>query len=456
MSELNQLNRKIFHTNDLAVLWKITNRHNLYMTITRYIDRGVLFPIYKGMYATVSPASLNPLELGQAVIHRYTYLTTESVLAQAGIISQLVYDYTFVADLSKRVSVGTWSFRYRKLKDIYLHNPAGIVDHSGVFIATAERAVADLLYFNPKYHFDVPESIDFEKVKLIQQEVGYPPVKLFNVQCHGISRFSMLVGNADRLTTTHRKQLLLQRLDEIGASLARSSGALALIGLGSVGLEQERLDAYSDLDFFVIVETGCKAAFLDDLSWLSAIHPVAYRFKNTADGYKLLFADDIFCEFAIFEPHELQAVPFAAGRIVWKAPGVSDDIGIPARPPGAQAPAALEWLLGEALTCLYVGMGRYRRGEKLSAQRFIQHYAVDRLLELSSRVESEAPALRDAFAPERRYEQRFPQTARLLPQFVQGYAAIPQSALAILDFLDRHFEVDAALKTKIRQLCLPE
>ena len=174
MSELIQLDRKLYHTNDLAVLWGIANKHTLYMTITRYVDKGILFPVYKGLYSTVPLASLNPLELGKAIIHRYTYLTTESVLSQAGIISQRVYDYTFVADQSKRVSVGQWSFRFRKLKDDYLYNPTGIIQKNGVFVATVERAVADMLYFSPKYHFDIPESVDFDKVKLIQKEIGYP------------------------------------------------------------------------------------------------------------------------------------------------------------------------------------------------------------------------------------------------------------------------------------------
>lgn len=54
--------------------------------------------------------------------------------------------------------------------------------------------------------------------------------------------------------TVSRPELLLARLDEIGAALARSNRALALLGLGSVGLELERLDRYSDLDFFAIVD----------------------------------------------------------------------------------------------------------------------------------------------------------------------------------------------------------
>ena len=174
ISELIQFDRKLFHTNDLAVLWGINNRHNLYMTITRYMDKGVLFPVFKGLYATVHVPSLDPLELGAAIIHRYTYLSTESVLSQAGIITQRVFDYTFVADRSRRVIVGQWSFRFRKLKDDFLYHPAGIGNQDGIFIASIERAVADLLYFNPKYYIDIPENIDFDKVRSIQKEIGYP------------------------------------------------------------------------------------------------------------------------------------------------------------------------------------------------------------------------------------------------------------------------------------------
>jgi len=174
MSELLQLDRKIYHTGDLAVLWDISNKNTLYTTISRYVQKGILFPIYKGLYATVSLPLLNPLELGKAIIHRYAYLSTESVLAQAGVIFQATYAYTFVSDLPKKVNIGSMSFLFRKLKQEYLNNPVGVLNQNGIFIATTERAVADMLYFNPRYHFDVSESIDFKKVKLIQKEVGYP------------------------------------------------------------------------------------------------------------------------------------------------------------------------------------------------------------------------------------------------------------------------------------------
>lgn len=248
---------------------------------------------------------------------------------------------------------------------------------------------------------------------------------------------------------THK---LLQRLEAIGQSLASSGKALALIGLGSVGLELERLDDYSDLDFFAIVEPGYKQAYVDNLAWLSAVCPITYSFKNTGDGYKLLFEDGIFCEFAVFEAQELPGIPFAPGRIVWKRPGVSEGLAIPAQAPRPRPASSTEWLVGEALTNLYVGLCRYRRGEKLSAQRFIQHYAVDRLLELAAQVESEAPGLPDPFNGERRFEQRFPGLAARLPEFIPGYEGSPQAARAILAFLEEHFPVNPAIKAEILKL----
>jgi predicted transcriptional regulator of viral defense system len=174
LSELIKLDRKIYHSNDLALLWDIKNKNTLYTTIKRYVQKGVLVPIYKGLYSTVPLTQLDPLELGKSIIHRYTYLSMESVLAQAGIIAQTTYMVTFVSDLPKKVIVGSMSFLFRQLKAEYLNNPTGVTNQNGVFVATPERAVADMLYFNSKYHFDVPESIDFKKVKSIQKEVGYP------------------------------------------------------------------------------------------------------------------------------------------------------------------------------------------------------------------------------------------------------------------------------------------
>jgi len=173
INDLLKQDRKLYHSQDLAILWGIANKNTLYTTIKRYVQKGVLISIYKGLYSTVPLSQLNPLDLGKAIVHRYTYLSTESVLAQAGVIFQTTYHYTFVSNLPKKVSVDSMSFLYRKLKDEYLYHPAGIQNQNGNYMATSERAVADMLYFNPRYHFDNPGAVDFDKVKLIQQAIGY-------------------------------------------------------------------------------------------------------------------------------------------------------------------------------------------------------------------------------------------------------------------------------------------
>lgn len=247
---------------------------------------------------------------------------------------------------------------------------------------------------------------------------------------------------------------LLQRLAGIGRAVAESGHGLAVLGLGSAGRERERLDDYSDLDFFVIVEAGHKLRYLDRLDWLSSVAPLAYAFRNTVDGYKVLFTDGVFCEFAVFEPSELPRIPFAPGRFVWKRDGVDEALAAPAATRQPEERSA-EWLLGEALTNLYVGMCRFRRGERLSAARFVQHFAVDRLLELHERATRPIPACRDPFAPERRLEQRHPDLAPALPLFMPGYDHTPAAALAILNHLTRAYPVNPALAAAIYQLCAP-
>ncbi len=248
------------------------------------------------------------------------------------------------------------------------------------------------------------------------------------------------------------KAALLQRLDAIGRVVADTGHALALLALGSVGTEQDRIDAYSDLDFFVVVQDGYEAAYRADLGWLRAVWPIGYCFQNTLHGYKLLFADGIYAEFAVFSETELAQMTFPAARIVWKAAGVDDRIRLPQRVTPPNPPRPLEELLGEVLTNLYVGLGRYRRGERLSAARLIQGHAVDRLVEAAPLLAEAQAAHRDAFGPERRFEQRFPTVAQALPQFMQGYDRSPESAAAMLTFLEQHWAVDPAMHQAIRAL----
>ena len=78
------------------------------------------------------------------------------------------------------------------------------------------------------------------------------------------------------------KQRLLARLEAVALAVKETGQGVAVLGLGSVGQELDRLDAYSDLDFFVIARPGQKRYFLDSLFWLENIQPILFSFLNTA------------------------------------------------------------------------------------------------------------------------------------------------------------------------------
>ncbi|MBP9817382.1 hypothetical protein KBC75_01320 [Candidatus Shapirobacteria bacterium] len=172
LSILLQQPQKIFHTADLRILWGIYNQNTLRQTVSRYTQKKSLFRIYKGVYSTIDPQKLDTTELGYRLFNRYCYLTTETVLSQNGLINHSPTKITFVSSLSQNIILNQHTFLSRQLKSQYLHNTAGITQlPNGVLIASSARAVADLLYFQPNFHFDAGSIINWDQVKQIQQEV---------------------------------------------------------------------------------------------------------------------------------------------------------------------------------------------------------------------------------------------------------------------------------------------
>ncbi|MBE1299306.1 MAG: hypothetical protein GJ680_05295 [Alteromonadaceae bacterium] len=245
---------------------------------------------------------------------------------------------------------------------------------------------------------------------------------------------------------------LKQRLQQIADSLKTNPNGLGLLGLGSAGKEIERMDEYSDLDFFAIVAEGYKQAFIDDLSWLSDLHDIAWCFKNTVDGYKLLFSDGVFCEFAVFEPNELAHIEYSEGQFVWRDASVNETLKVPLKQSNSFNTDEA-YLLGELLSNLYVGLCRMKRGELISATRFIQVYALDRLINLLDlRFPGAQSHLTDKFCLDRRVEQRHPQLQPLLLECSQGAAGNIESARAMLTYVCEHYCVNADLEAEIKAL----
>ncbi len=247
-------------------------------------------------------------------------------------------------------------------------------------------------------------------------------------------------------------QRLLERLDDLAAVFRERGDVVALLGLGSVGEDLERLDEHSDLDFFVVTDDGAKERYLADIDWLEAVGPVAYSFRNSVDGRKVLWADGLYAEYAIFTLDQLRAGPFVGARIVWSRPDAPDGLEHAGRPLGDSPYDTPAYQVGEALTNLYVGLHRDLRGERLAATRLIQTHAVDRLLTFLDLTGHASKPRQDPFAVERGAETRFTPEQLPLAAMVTGYQWNDDAALAILEWLESRVEVNEALADAIRRL----
>ncbi|MDD4026905.1 MAG: hypothetical protein PHO75_01785 [Candidatus Shapirobacteria bacterium] len=169
---LIQQPQKLFHTSDLKVIWGVLNQNTLHKTIARLVKKGILINIQKGFYSIVPLNQLDPVEIGFRAINHFSYLSTESVLSKNGIINQSPSKITFISSIPANFILNENSYLVRQLKPQCLNNTIGIIQNDkGVFIADTERAVADMLYFQPNYHFDAYNLINWSLVKNYQKQI---------------------------------------------------------------------------------------------------------------------------------------------------------------------------------------------------------------------------------------------------------------------------------------------
>lgn len=166
-------NKSLFHTPDLALLWEISNKNTLYTTIKRYVKKGILHRIHKGFYSTKPIQDIDPVELGIAYIHAYAYLSTEYVLSKAGIINQLSPAITLISTKSTNFNLAERKYIVRKMKSELLYNDTGIqVSDNGYKVASPERAVEDMTYYNKHFHFDNRDRFDINEVNKMRKQLN--------------------------------------------------------------------------------------------------------------------------------------------------------------------------------------------------------------------------------------------------------------------------------------------
>lgn len=172
-ADIASMGEIVFHVSDLANLWNISNSNTLYTTLKRYTQAGLIHRIQKGMYSLIPPDDLDPLLLGVKAVHKYAYISTETVLFREGIINQKPKSVTIISSISKKFSIAGNFYISRQLNDRYLFNPEGIYKIDKIQTASVERAAADLLYFNPEAYFDAVNLMNWERISEIQKSLGY-------------------------------------------------------------------------------------------------------------------------------------------------------------------------------------------------------------------------------------------------------------------------------------------
>lgn len=224
--------------------------------------------------------------------------------------------------------------------------------------------------------------------------------------------------------------------DLLVARAATDPRVLGLVALGSMADRDYAPDAFSDHDFFLVVRPGEQEAFRRDLRWLPG--ELAFTFRETPHGLKVLLSDGHLLEFAVFDPNELYLAKVNRYRTLLDRADIEQRMS-EVRDESSRACEAGggddAWLLGQTLAQLLVAAGRASRGEVLSGRALLGAALRNVLVLLERHVPSAERGLLDGLDPHRRFERAYPELGRELGRHMAQ--SVPLAARGLLDVLER-------------------
>ncbi len=142
--------KKVFTTDDLAVIWQVSDRNKLIQRIKYYLRNHRLIHIYKGIYAY---GEFTNLEVAQKLVP-LSYVSLYTTAQIYGLTFQF-YSTIFCLSLkSKKYEIDGQKYEYHKVKESIFYNDIGLIKQNGLTIASKERTICDLLYVYPNFAFD--------------------------------------------------------------------------------------------------------------------------------------------------------------------------------------------------------------------------------------------------------------------------------------------------------------
>ena len=207
---------------------------------------------------------------------------------------------------------------------------------------------------------------------------------------------------------------------------------LGLIALGSTADAASR-DRWSDHDFWVITAPGSQSRYLDTVSWLPRAGDILMTVSHGPSRRTVLYGERHIAEYAVFDPEEAVSGKIERYRVLIDRRdigGLAESIRLQTqkeRTSGLARPDKLENLC----LLLWTAFERWERGERLSAQRYIQ-FSIDLFLDLLVAHKGlNRPRIADELEARRRLEQIEPELGQELGRI--GLLAPAEAGVALID-----------------------
>ncbi|MBU0979027.1 MAG: hypothetical protein ABIJ33_03850 [Patescibacteria group bacterium] len=160
ITTLYQLPQTVFTLNELAILFPQIAPQNLSQKLRYFSKTNGLIKLRRGLYAK---ADYNRFELANKLFSP-SYVSLATILEKDGLIFQHDSTIHMISYLSRQVEIADQTFQYHKFKSKILVNRQGLIEQSGVWLASRERAFLDSLYLFGDMYIDNLKSLDWDKL----------------------------------------------------------------------------------------------------------------------------------------------------------------------------------------------------------------------------------------------------------------------------------------------------
>lgn len=237
-------------------------------------------------------------------------------------------------------------------------------------------------------------------------------------------KYSRYLGVMDAI----RYRLYLEELTEIAES---ALDVVGLVVLGSGAAVSREPDGFSDHDVWLITSNGNAERWRNSAAWLPWADQIVGHLADSQHARSVVYGDGHLVELAVFDLEELDVVSANEYAVLYDAGGIGEEMAaIAARTAAHRARPSASYARDRFVVQLLIGLGRFGRGETMSANQMIREFAAMSLVHaLTGDIEHEAI---DSLDPHRRVEQVIPVASaevaatlgRPLIETARGLAAI--------------------------------